>query len=78
MRDTLQNILKSLVQNTIFLGQISADVSALKIVVSAFGPEARAALEKQIDVERRIVQPIVEEQQLLLEAMWLGISQISN
>ena len=78
MKDALQNILKNLMQNSIFLGQISADVSALKTVVSALGPDVQSALEKQIDVERRIVQPIVEQQQMLLEALRQGVSQISN
>ena len=78
MKDALTNMLKVLIQNGVFLGQISADVSALKAVVSALGPEVRAALDEQIEAQRRTIQPIVEQQTMLLEALRLGVSQIPN
>jgi hypothetical protein len=78
MKDALNNILKVLMQNGAFLAQISADVSALKTVVSALGPEVRAALDEQVEAQRRKVEPIVQEQMMLLEVLRQGISRIPN
>jgi hypothetical protein len=71
-------MLTNLISQHAFLAQVAADVSALKTVVSALGPEASAVLEQQVAVERDKYQHIVEDQRLMLEALRLGISQIPN
>jgi hypothetical protein len=78
MKDALTIMLTNLISQHAFLAQVAADVSALKTVVSALGPEASAVLEHQVAVERDKYQHIVEDQRLMLEALRLGISQIPN
>ena len=78
MKEALTNILSVLIQNGTFLMQVSADVSALKTVVAAFGPEAQKALEEQMDVERNRIQQQIEKQQMILEALRVGVSRILN
>jgi len=66
MPDPIAQAMSSLqinfLQQAIFVAQISADVSALKTVVSALAPEVRSALEEQADAERHKIQQYVEEQ----------------
>lgn len=59
----MNSLLVNFLQNATFVAQISADVSALKSVVSALGPEVRSALEEQVALERNRIQQYVEDQQ---------------
>jgi hypothetical protein len=67
--EALRNLLSAFMQNSTFLAQVSADVSALKTVVSALGPEAKKALEEQIAIERDKTQQHVADIQMLLESL---------
>jgi hypothetical protein len=78
MKDALLNMLTILIQNSTFLGQLSGDVSALKAVVFALGPEARAALEEQLAVQNDRIQQYIRNQQIALEVLRQQISQLRN
>jgi hypothetical protein len=78
MKDILINMLTTLDSQIVFVAQVSADVCALKSVVSALGPACQKALEEQTAVERRKFQKVVESQQKLLEALKQRISRIPN
>jgi predicted transcriptional regulator len=78
LKDALTNILTLCIQNSTFLAQVSADVSALKTVISALGPEARAALEEQLTVERDRIQKRLQELQIFGELLRSKISNMVN
>ncbi len=78
MKDALTNMLKVIMQNGVFLAQISADVAALKTVVSSLDPKIREALDAEVAARNDMLRPHVEEQRLMLEALRQGISQIPN
>lgn len=73
MPDPIAQAMSSLqinfLQQAIFVAQISADVSALKTVVSALAPELRSALEEQAVAERHKIQQYVEEHQKTIEVL---------
>jgi hypothetical protein len=70
----LTEILKTVMNQSRFVAQISADVSALKSVVCALGPEVRSALEEQMALERERIKNITDTQEALLKALVHGIS----
>ncbi|HWY58606.1 MAG TPA: hypothetical protein VNZ03_29345 [Terriglobales bacterium] len=78
MKQVLDAILKLLLQNGTLLGELSADVYALKTVVAAFGPEAQKALDQQVAAERSKIQQPIQELRMLLEALRAGVSGIPN
>ncbi|MFZ3341468.1 MAG: hypothetical protein WA213_11335 [Terriglobales bacterium] len=69
----MNSLLVNFLQNTSFVAQISADVSALKSVVSALGPEVRSALEEQVALERSKMQQYIEDQQKTIAILKSGI-----
>ena len=78
MKEALKSILKLLRSNGDFLMQVSADVSALKIVVSSLGPEVQNALAKHIETERHTLAQQTAEYRKLLESLKATVYQIPN
>jgi len=52
MKEAFTNLLNLINLEMTFLAQLAADVSALKTVVSALGPEVAAAMTEQVAAER--------------------------
>jgi len=71
-------IFKAITTYGTFLGQVSADVSALKTVGSALGPEAKLVLEQQMVVERDKIQQGFQEILAELESLRLRIFRLTN
>lgn len=78
MKEALINIVSALSQQSAFLIQVAADVCALKTVVEALGPEAKAALDEQVAAERDRFQKQCEVQQKILEALRVAVSRMPN
>lgn len=77
-KEAIINMLNLLGQTSGFVSELSADIAALKTVVSAFGPDAKKLLDEQLVLERNRIQPHVEKQKMLLEALRVGISQMPS
>ena len=71
-------MLEMLIRNAQFLAQISADVSALKTVVSRLGPEAQRLLEEQIAIERDKSQKAAESAMKLLDSLRSGLPKMQS
>jgi len=78
MKDALKNMLTLMSQNNVFLCQVSADVSALRIFVSQLSPEVNAFLEKQMALERDKIQQQIENFQKEIVLLQIKISNLMN
>ena len=78
MKDALARILDLVVLNQEFLMQVSADVYALKVVVSKLDPEVYVALQKEIDAQRRMLEQTFAEQRRMIVSLQQTVSTIPN
>ena len=78
MKDALARILDLVVLNQEFLMQVSADVYALKVVVSKLDPEVYANLQKEIDAQRRMLEQTFAEQRRMIVSLQQTVSTIPN
>lgn len=78
MNEALKNLLKLAGQNSMFLCQVSADVSALKEVIYALGPEAGKLLDQALALHRGKIQSQLDSQQALLQSLQASISKMPN
>jgi hypothetical protein len=76
MKEAMINMLQNIINQGVFLAELSADVSALKIVVSSLDVSVRNALEKQVSVERGRIQQHIEAQRESLEMLRQLISRL--
>lgn len=78
MNEALKNILKFVGQQANFLAQVSADVSALKEVIYALGPEAGKLLDQAMALHRGKIQSQFDSLQALLRSLEASVSKIPN
>jgi hypothetical protein len=78
MNKGIRDMFEMLIRNAQFLAQISADVSALKTVVSRLGPEAQRLLEEQIAIERDKSQKAAESAMKLLDSLRSGLPKMQS
>jgi hypothetical protein len=78
MKEALSAMLKLMNQHGAFQAQIAADVSALKTVVNALGPEAGNALKEQIEIERGKIQEHLKGLEMLTSILNASISNLPN
>jgi hypothetical protein len=69
VNEALINMLELLGKQVIFVGELSADLHALRTVVSSLDPRIQKALEEQIGVERTKIQEYLENQRIVLAAL---------
>jgi hypothetical protein len=78
MKEAMSSLLVLTMQQSGFLAQIAADVSALKAVVGSFNPDTEKALSERIAVERANIQEHMQSMQMLASALRTTISQMPN
>lgn len=78
MNEALKNIMIGHAKNSILVAQLMADSSAMMSVLCALGPEVREAFHKQQAIERDRFRGVIEEHNLMIQALQSGVSPLQN
>ena len=78
IKETIITILKTTIQNGSFLGQIAAEISALRTIVCGIDPKLQDAFEKQLILEQNKLQPSVDALRILFEQIQKRFSKMMS
>lgn len=76
--DVIKNLLVQNAQTSILLMEFSADLLALRSVVSRLSPETESDLMEQMVVERDRIRRQIEAQRSMIQAFQSGVSLTPN
>jgi hypothetical protein len=78
MNEAMKNMLIGIAQSKIFLMQLSADSLAMMTAMSVLVPGMKQELDQQRAIEHDRIRGLIEEQNLMIQALQSGVSPLQN